>query len=82
MVDVLIWRVQRKLAAGNAEFAIDLVLDPEPTRDEIHEVLGRHGFQDLDRAYVNLTALSITGGLLPVSATLATETALSRPSAL
>lgn len=41
-----------------AEPEVDLVLDPDPPREQIVEVLSRHGFRDVDRAYANLMALS------------------------
>jgi glutamate-ammonia-ligase adenylyltransferase len=37
---------------------VDLVLDPDPPPERIAEVLGRHGFQDVDEAYKNLMALA------------------------
>jgi len=37
---------------------VDLVLDPEPPRERIEEVLGRHGFRNFDQAYRNLMSLA------------------------
>lgn len=37
---------------------VDLVLDPDPPRERIAEVLGRYRFRDVDQAYRNLVALS------------------------
>ena len=37
---------------------VDLVLDPDPPRERVAEVLGRYGFRDVDQAYGNLMALS------------------------
>jgi len=37
---------------------VDLVLDPDPPQETIRQVLGRFGFQNVDRAYANLMALS------------------------
>ncbi len=36
----------------------DLVLDPEPTPEQIAEVLGKYHFQDVEQAYANLMELS------------------------
>lgn len=37
---------------------VDLVLDPDPPRERIQEVLGRYPFRDVPQAYRNLVALS------------------------
>ncbi len=37
---------------------VDLVLDPEPSTEAIHETLKRCGFRDMDAAYRNLMALA------------------------
>ncbi|MCH7511163.1 MAG: bifunctional [glutamate--ammonia ligase]-adenylyl-L-tyrosine phosphorylase/[glutamate--ammonia-ligase] adenylyltransferase, partial [Chloroflexi bacterium] len=42
---------------GDEQPEVDLVLDPEPDEEQIEEVMGRHGFQDVRGAYQNLTAL-------------------------
>jgi glutamate-ammonia-ligase adenylyltransferase len=43
---------------GDTDPETDLVLDPLPSRELIEEVLGQHGFRDIDAAYDNLNALS------------------------
>jgi glutamate-ammonia-ligase adenylyltransferase len=43
---------------AQTEPEVDLVLDPDPPRERIREVLGSHGFKDPDLAYKNLVALS------------------------
>jgi len=40
------------------EAEVDLVLDPDPSEQQIAEVLGRYSFNDVERAYRRLTALS------------------------
>ncbi len=40
------------------EAEIDLVNDPDPPRERIHEVLSAYPFQDIDAAYDNLMALA------------------------
>lgn len=37
---------------------IDLVLDPDPSEEDIQRVLGKYSFKDSQRAYVNLMSLS------------------------
>ncbi len=37
---------------------VDLVLDPEPSSEVLHKVLGKYGFRDIDEAYRNVIALS------------------------
>lgn len=41
-----------------ADPVVDLVLDPEPTPDQIADVLGRYSFRDRPTAYQNLMALA------------------------
>ncbi|MBL9125279.1 MAG: hypothetical protein JNG90_16700 [Planctomycetaceae bacterium] len=41
-----------------AEPEVDLVLDPDPPRERIREILSRYGFRDVELAYKNLLALS------------------------
>ena len=41
-----------------AEPEVDLVLDPDPNDEVIHDVLGQYGFRDANEAYRNLTALA------------------------
>ena len=41
-----------------AEPEVDLVLDPDPPEEFIHEVLSGHGFDDVPRAYRNLMELT------------------------
>ena len=43
---------------GEPEPETDLVLDPDPPRETVHEVLGRHGFRDVPAAYQNLLTLA------------------------
>ncbi len=43
---------------SQADPETDLVLDPTPPPELIAEVLGRHGFQDVDQAYRNVMALA------------------------
>ncbi|MCE9545640.1 MAG: bifunctional [glutamate--ammonia ligase]-adenylyl-L-tyrosine phosphorylase/[glutamate--ammonia-ligase] adenylyltransferase, partial [Planctomycetia bacterium] len=43
---------------ARTEPEVDLVLDPDPPREQIAAVLGRYGFRDLDQAYRNLMELS------------------------
>ncbi len=44
-------------ADEKTEPEVDLVLDPDPDAATIAEVLGKHGFADIDAAYQNLLAL-------------------------
>lgn len=37
---------------------VDLILDPEPSQDDIRAVLGKYGFKDVGSAYRNLMALA------------------------
>jgi glutamate-ammonia-ligase adenylyltransferase len=43
---------------GPADPEVDLVLAPEPSPQEIEDVLGRYGFKDVQQAYRNLMDLS------------------------
>jgi glutamate-ammonia-ligase adenylyltransferase len=43
---------------SQAEPAVDLVLDPDPSGEVIAEVLAPYGFQNIEQAYANLMALS------------------------
>lgn len=43
---------------AQTEPEVDLVLDPDPTKERIAEALGKHGFRDVEMAYRNLMALS------------------------
>jgi glutamate-ammonia-ligase adenylyltransferase len=43
---------------ADTEPEVDLVLDPDPPPARIAEVLGKHGFKDIELAYRNLLALS------------------------
>lgn len=43
---------------ADTEPEVDLVLDPDPPSERIREILGRHGFKDVELAYKNLMALS------------------------
>ena len=43
---------------AGAEAEVDLVLDPDPPRERIEEVLGKYPFRDVKLAYRNLMALS------------------------
>ncbi len=42
---------------GEVDAEVDLVLDPNPLPETIHEVLGKHGFADVNAAYRNLMTL-------------------------
>lgn len=43
---------------AETEPEVDLVLDPDPPKQRISQVLARHGFKDVELAYRNLMALS------------------------
>jgi glutamate-ammonia-ligase adenylyltransferase len=43
---------------GDTDPETDLVLDPSPSPELIREILGQHGFRDIEAAYDNLNALS------------------------
>jgi glutamate-ammonia-ligase adenylyltransferase len=43
---------------GETEPEVDLVLDPQPRREFIHVVLGKHGFRDCDGAFASLSSLA------------------------
>ena len=43
---------------GETESEVDLVLDPQPRKEFIHIVLGKHGFRDPEAAYSSLCSLA------------------------
>ena len=43
---------------AQTEAEVDLVLDPDPSREQIAEVLGKYAFRDVKLAYRNLMALA------------------------
>lgn len=43
---------------SQTEAEVDLILDPSPTPQQIHTVLGKYGFKNIPEAYRNLMSLS------------------------